>query len=117
MNQSGNQAWNPTFPFILARGTNEYIFWLCLFSCITDCSDCSRLKCGPDDSVIYCILQNNMNKPAFAAFAFGQYMYQVVWQSFRLAKQIFKNGLWSYCEILSSLLFLKIYSDTTRNKY
>ena len=29
MNHSGNQAWNPTFPFILAWGTNEHIFWLC----------------------------------------------------------------------------------------
>ena len=25
MNYSENQAWNPTFPFILVRGTNEYI--------------------------------------------------------------------------------------------
>ena len=30
MNHSENQEWNPTFPFILARGTNEYIF--CLWS-------------------------------------------------------------------------------------
>ena len=30
MNHSGNQAWNPTFPFILVQGTNEYIFWLWL---------------------------------------------------------------------------------------
>ena len=29
MNYSGNQAWNPTFLFILAWGTNEYIFRLC----------------------------------------------------------------------------------------
>ena len=29
MNHSRIQAWNPTFPFILVRDTNEYIFWLC----------------------------------------------------------------------------------------
>ena len=26
MNYSGNQAWNPTFPFIVARDTNDCIF-------------------------------------------------------------------------------------------
>ena len=30
MNHSGNWTQNPTFPSILAWGTNEYIFWLCI---------------------------------------------------------------------------------------
>ena len=33
MNLSVNQALNPTFPFILARGTNECIFRLCPILC------------------------------------------------------------------------------------
>ena len=38
MNYSGNQACSPTFPFILVRGTNEYIFsiWIMSSREITD---------------------------------------------------------------------------------
>ena len=35
MNYSGNQAWNPTFPFSLARGANECIFSLYTFYTIS----------------------------------------------------------------------------------